>query len=116
MLMRYLFSFQGRLSRGQYWRRFWGLAIACGVVMIAAVLFQLPFWMQAGAMMITMLVAAFSWTSMSVRRAHDLGKPGRWLLYSPFRAYQLTFREGEPQTNQYGPAPQAEPGSYRQAR
>jgi uncharacterized membrane protein YhaH (DUF805 family) len=52
-----------------------------------------------------MLATGYSWMSMSVRRAHDLGKPGRWLLYSPFRAFDLAFREGEPHANQYGPAP-----------
>jgi uncharacterized membrane protein YhaH (DUF805 family) len=42
---------------------------------------------------------------MSVRRAHDLGKPGLWLLYDPFFTFERVFLKGEPQANRYGPAP-----------
>jgi uncharacterized membrane protein YhaH (DUF805 family) len=49
LLMRYLFSFQGRLARAEYWRRFWRVAIASCVVVIAVFLLQPPFWILVGA-------------------------------------------------------------------
>lgn len=66
---------------------------------------QVSFWILGGVMLLTLAGAGLSWTSMSVRRAHDLGHSGSWTLISPFRAYQLAFLEGEPRDNRYGPPP-----------
>jgi hypothetical protein len=40
------------------------------------------------------------------RRSHDLGDAGAALLFKPFGAFALAFREGQPHENAYGPPPE----------
>ena len=105
VLMRYLFSFHGRLSRAKYCWLFWGWVTFCGFVIMVIMTVQPPSWVQRGIQLILMLVLNIGGTSMSVRRAHDLGKPGLWLLYYAASIWDLPFKKGEAQANRFGPAP-----------
>jgi uncharacterized membrane protein YhaH (DUF805 family) len=99
------FSFRGRLSRRQYWRSFVLLAVLMVPAFIAPLLIPgLPGWGMAVALAAALLVAGASAGAMTVKRAHDLGRPGRWIfkLLSPLH---IAFSKGQAHDNQYGPAP-----------
>ena len=87
--------------------------IASVVIPVAALMFfapaivddpkQILLWVCAPIIIAAFLMAGVSQAAMSVKRAHDLGKPGSW-MFRPFSGSKLAFSEGEPHDNQYGPA------------
>lgn len=100
------FSFDGRLSRGDYVCRWLLLLLAavvvsllCGILSILAPLGALAF--------IALCVAQIS---ISVRRLHDRGHSGLWLFVCVIPAANLLmflyllFAAGQPGTNEYGAA------------
>jgi uncharacterized membrane protein YhaH (DUF805 family) len=58
-------------------------------------------WVCAPMIVAAFLMAGVSQAAMSVKRAHDLGRPGSW-MFRPFSGFKLLFSEGEPHDNQYG--------------
>ncbi len=117
-----LFSFDGRASRGEYWRGsllagavVFGICVAIGVSM-ALVDFAFD---TAGASIILGLAALvlavpLIWVSFAigVKRWHDRGKSGAWMLIT-FIPYigslwvlvECGFLQGTPGDNAYGPDP-----------
>jgi len=117
------FSFSGRLNRKAYWLK--------GVVLMSIIGFGVQIFgvfvgMVAGAsalggilgisalliVILPLLVFNF-WVSLaiSVKRAHDLGHSGWWLLlflvpiYNLWIAIKVAFFRGTPGPNDYGPDP-----------
>lgn len=100
------FSFDGRLSRGDYvcrWLLLLGCAVVvsliCGIISILAPIGALAF--------IALCVAQIS---ISVRRLHDRGHSGLWLFVCVIPAANLImflyllFAAGQPGVNEYGAA------------
>jgi uncharacterized membrane protein YhaH (DUF805 family) len=120
-----LFGFSGRIGRGSFW-----LLVIAVLLLDLAVLVLVSDWIHAdylsagaphrpggnfvGAGFGLLLVAAGSgWTflALKVKRAHDLGHSGRWLLIGLIPVYgvarllfELGFRAGSPRRNRYGEA------------
>ncbi len=120
-----LFSFEGRIPRSKYW---FGTAIllatALGVGIVAAILIALVggdsgdggAGVSGGAMavmgLLGLLMIPYLWSSLaiSVKRWHDRGKSGFWVLIGliPYIGGIWAFIEtgclaGDPSPNAYGP-------------
>ncbi len=92
-------TFTGRAGRSEYWYFFLFnviIAIVLGVV--------------GGLIKTTILSTIYSLAvlvpgiAVGVRRMHDVGKSG-WYLLIPFYNLFLAISEGEQGQNEYGPAP-----------
>ena len=102
-------NFNGRLSVGGYWR-FVATNIAISVVLYILAMIIKPliilYFLYALAVLIPGIAAA-------VRRLHDTGKPGIYVLVGLIPCVGLillivwTVQAGTPGDNQYGPAPAA---------
>lgn len=98
------FSFDGRLSRGDYVCR-WLLLLLCAVVvtLISGIISILA---PLGALAVIALCVAQ--LSISVRRLHDRGHSGLWLFVCVIPAANLImflyllFAAGQPGVNEYG--------------
>ena len=117
------FSFSGRLNRKAYWLKGVVLMsmVGLGVQVFAALLgfligsSALGGMLGASAALIVLLpLLVFNlWVSMaiSVKRAHDLGHSGWWLLlflapiYNLWMAIVMGFFRGSPGLNDFGPDP-----------
>jgi uncharacterized membrane protein YhaH (DUF805 family) len=96
-----LFSFRGRVTRGEvlFGTLFWLIAIV--VAMYTALMAAgLGHRWAPNAWVGFMLVALASIQNMAVQRAHDAG----YSYWSGFRRFRL-FRRGMAETNAYGPPP-----------
>ncbi len=103
------FSFDGRIGRGRYW--FVG---AVQVLMFAAVAVMI-FTGGTGGLFVGLAVAAVgAWMGVSatVRRWHDRGKSGWWVLIAGIPLVgplwvlaELGFLAGENDANRFGPPP-----------
>lgn len=113
-----LFGFQGRITRLDFW-----LAQLFYVVMIFTAVFGMAALARSvgdgassrltlGGIMIVGYIALF-WSSLavSIKRYHDRGKSGWWVLLSLipivalFVLIELGFFEGTRGTNRFGPSP-----------
>jgi uncharacterized membrane protein YhaH (DUF805 family) len=100
-------NFNGRLSVGGYWR-FVAVNIAISVVLyilaLAVDVFLIVYFLYALAVLVPGIAAA-------VRRLHDTGKPGTYVLVGLIPCVGLillivwTVAAGTPGDNQYGPQP-----------
>ena len=72
-------NFNGRASRAEYW---WWMLFAIAVVAVAAGidLVAFPGWTLSPFAMLAMLAAALPSLSVTVRRLHDCGQAGWWVL------------------------------------
>ena len=92
-------NFSGRARRSEYWYAYlFNLLLSMFVAWIPVI-----GWIAAIAILVPGL-------SVTVRRLHDVGKSGWWLLLAlvPFGGIVLLIWEcsdGEPNPNQYGPSP-----------
>lgn len=112
-----LFSFRGRANRLWYfWHTMLDGAVGMGLIAILLVMMGV---FGVGAMILPMvgvfvatLVAGFA---ITVKRLHDLGRPGwHWLLlliplYNFYLTLVLLFRRGTFGANAYGPDPLTAP-------
>jgi uncharacterized membrane protein YhaH (DUF805 family) len=100
--------FSGRASRPEFW--WWMLFAVLAALIVVS--------MDGTVFEESMLLTLFVWVallppsiSVGVRRLHDLGHSGWWMLVSFIPAIGtlalLVFclQEGDPGDNQYGPAP-----------
>ena len=63
------------------------------------------------ALVVFIVIVAFPWLALAVRRPHDTGRPGYYLLlaYVPFGLIALIWffaQAGDPGSNQFGPLPE----------
>jgi uncharacterized membrane protein YhaH (DUF805 family) len=113
-MLRFFFSFQGRLSRRQFRLGYLLISLVMFPAVVAPLLIPfIPWWVAAVICIASFSIACASAAAMSTKRAHDLGKPNIWVLW-PFLPIRLFFSEGQPQDNQYGP--NARPTSWRRER
>lgn len=102
----FYFSFQGRVSRREYWRRFiLPIDVPVGIVLALLTIRHNLIWIQIVSLL-------FLWPSLAVqaKRWHDRDKSGWWILinYVPaigvFWAFIETgFLSGTEGENRYGP-------------
>ncbi len=107
-----LFSFEGRINRGKFWL---GLAVIYAVPWIFIILggmLNLDFLYWIGVL--AALVAIWPGLALSIKRWHDRGKSGWWILIGLvpliggiWALIETGFLPGTPGTNEYGPDPLA---------
>jgi uncharacterized membrane protein YhaH (DUF805 family) len=94
-------DFKGRARRSEYWYfalfLFLGL-LAC--ILIGSLLGSVGFILY-GILIIASIIPSLS---LGVRRMHDAGKSG-WFLLIPIYGLILHFIDSEPGTNKWGPNP-----------
>ena len=95
IMERGLFSFDGRIGRGTYWRR-WFFCLGLSIVgrLISATVGE-PLVEQ-----LTSLVLALFLTVQGVKRMHDVSKSG-WYLLFPFYNLILLLTPGSAFRNEY---------------
>ncbi|WP_202922165.1 DUF805 domain-containing protein [Veillonella sp. R32] len=104
-------TFQGRASRGEYWKFVLVQFIIMLIVGIIAWMFTFD---EVTLDIITTLVGLpFLLPSLAVqvRRLHDLGRSAWWLLLhlvpyaGSFVLFIFSIMKGKPEANEYGPVP-----------
>jgi len=88
-------TFSGRARRSEYWYFFLFnviIGFVCGLMQVPDL---------ANIYTLAVLIPGIA---VGVRRMHDVGKSG-WFLLIPIYNLILAFTEGEKGTNQYGPDP-----------
>ena len=98
-------DFSGRASRSEYWWAYLAAVIVgLGFGIIDGILFgweyEDPMWLSD----IFNLVTFLPLLAAAVRRIHDHGKSG-WFILVPFYNLYLIIADGEPQPNLYGQVP-----------
>ena len=104
-------EFEGRASRPEYW--WFALATFILSILVSIILFKAPMTASAinGLISLALLVPSIG---VGIRRLHDIGKSGWWLLIAliPFVGAIIAIywlaqpsQEGD---NQYGPRPKWE--------
>ncbi len=92
-------NFNGRARRAEYWYFFLGnflIGIILGILEATTGVKYLPTIYQ-----VAIIVSSFA---VGVRRMHDVGKSG-WFLLIPFYNLILLFSAGDEGVNEYGPDP-----------
>lgn len=108
-------SFRGRLSRSQYFAH--SLVSGMALVVMVAVTAALDPALGSMVLLTTILFGMWSEMSATVRRLHDLDRPGwHWVLgmiplYNMWLGLVLLLRAGTIGDNQYGPDPLLEGAS-----
>jgi uncharacterized membrane protein YhaH (DUF805 family) len=87
-------NFDGRARRSEYW---WFYVASFVTAIVAMVITPVLYFIVFLAVIIPSIAVA-------VRRMHDVGKSG-WYLLIPIYNLILAFTEGETGTNEYGPDP-----------
>ena len=100
-------GFSGRARRSEYW---FFVLFAFLAYLIAAVLGVAAPSVGRLLMLVVMLGLFLPGLAVSVRRLHDTGRPGWWLLINlvPFGGIVtlvFTCLDSEPHPNRYGPSP-----------
>ncbi len=117
-LARYL-DFTGRSRRSEFWQFYLLILLLTALCVVGGVIIerttQLPGneigFHMVGYLDVVITVPVFA---VMVRRLHDVGKSGWWLLaaFIPFGVLALIMfwaREGTPGDNRFGPDPKATP-------
>lgn len=92
-------EFKGRASRAEYWYFVLVNSIVSVILSMVFGLLGLNF-----VIYIYLLAVMLPSISVGVRRMHDVGKSG-WFLLIPFYSFYLFIIKGEERENQYGPVP-----------
>jgi len=95
-------TFTGRARRKEYWMFFlFNMIISYGLTLLSMAL-EVPFLaIVANIYGLAVLVPGLA---VGVRRMHDAGKSG-WFLLVPFYNLYLAVSDSEPGENQWGPNP-----------
>ncbi len=111
-------NFEGRARRSEYWYYvLFNFIITLSAWILSFILFFLGgflLWFIIGAFGLATLIPSLA---AQVRRLHDTGKSGWWILISfiPFGAIVLLIfycTEGDHGSNEYGPDPKLESQSH----
>jgi len=97
-------GFEGRARRAEYWQYTLMTVIAAIVLLVIGIFIKFPI------VIVYYLAVLVPSLAVSVRRLHDTGKSGWWLLiaFVPFGGIVLlvfTCLDSTPGPNQYGPNP-----------
>lgn len=92
-MIRHLFSWEGRIARGEY-----AISYIAYWIYAYQVHFSLDFFFAyfLGLIMFTAIIMG-----QAAKRCHDLGRPG-WFQFIPFYFLWLLAKRGEKCGNQYG--------------
>ena len=105
-------NFEGRARRSEYW---WFTLVNAGISFVLGLIFggiaaaaEAP--MVAGLSYIYSLAVLVPSIAVGVRRLHDVGKSGWYMLiglipFGIFYVLYLYFQDSQPGTNEYGPNP-----------
>ena len=121
----------GRASRSEFWNFFWFYLILAPILFVADIFYKITilslsslvgiglldtlfFVPLSYLVLFTQLALFYSFTSVTVRRLHDLGRSGWWLISTPIPLlnFVLPFflvQEGEYNKNEYGSVPDNDP-------
>ena len=97
-------KFDGRASRSEYWWFYLAYMVAIYPIMLIDVVI---FGVESDFLCFTPLYSIFTfipWIAVSIRRMHDLGKSG-WYILIPIYSLILLASEGESMPNNYGSVP-----------
>ena len=100
-------NFDGRATRSEYWW-FYGFFVTLLIgIFVASLAWNAALFTLWGVYLVLMLPPLMA---VTVRRLHDLDRPGTWALLGimPFAGLRLTrllVRPGTPGPNRYGPDP-----------
>ena len=94
-------NFSGRARRSEYW--FFVLFNVIFTIVLTVIGGIIHFSFLGNIYSIVMLIPSLA---VGVRRMHDVGKSG-WFLLIPIYSLILAFTEGEATDNAYGPNPKA---------
>ena len=112
-----LFSFEGRIRRGQYWLYAMGFSLVASVALVALSFvlgLALP---QGGQIAIIVLVGTlylpmlYVLSALQAKRWHDRGRSAWWMLVALvplaniWGLIEIGFLPGTPGRNEYGPPP-----------
>jgi len=95
-------NFAGRLSVGGYWRYF-AVSIAIYVVLLVLALAASFFFILIVIFYLAIILPSIA---AGVRRMHDIGKSG-WFILVPIMSLIWSFQKGDVGDNAYGPPPVA---------
>ena len=107
------FTFSGRATRSEFWFFFVFASVLSSIINFV-LLFVGDFFSGTVASIFQLLVVGNSLLfkipvlSASVRRLHDVAKPG-WFLLIPILGFYYLFIDGTPILNEYGPVPSNNP-------
>jgi uncharacterized membrane protein YhaH (DUF805 family) len=102
-------QFSGRATRQAYWMFFLlNLLISIGIGFVAGALGALfhSTGFASGINLIYVLATFIPGLAVGVRRIHDTGHTGWWIIV-PIVGFIFLLLDTEPQDNQYGPNPKA---------
>ena len=101
--------FSGRARRKEYWMfSLFNIIVAFGIGLVAGIIAAI----LHSPGIIGLLSVAYSLgilipsIAVGVRRMHDLGRNGWWIIF-PFVNLVFLFLDSQPGENQYGPNPKA---------
>jgi uncharacterized membrane protein YhaH (DUF805 family) len=99
-------TFDGRAARPEFW---WFFLFQVGVYLVASLIHGLLYWVAVAALLVPGL-------AVGVRRLHDIGKSGWWVLiaFVPIVGLVLLYfaaQPGQPGSNEYGPQPSGPGGA-----
>ena len=105
-----LFQFDGRINRGKWWAGMIAVGVGVWIVaLIAAIADSTVVWTIYA---LVALLAIWPYLAIAIKRWHDRGKSGWWVLIAlipligPFWALIETgFLKGDDGPNEYGPNP-----------
>ena len=95
-------NFEGRASRAECWYFFLFNCIVAFTVGFIAGFTDVP----ALSTLYTLALLVPSW-AVAVRRIHDVGKSG-WFILVPIYSFILLVMKGQEDQNEFGPVPTAE--------
>lgn len=101
-------EFSGRARRKEYWMFFlFNFLIAFAIGLVSGVLAILMGWgpeINSVAGGVYSLAVAIPGIAVGVRRMHDIGRSGWWILFPVVNLVMLCLN-GQPSENEYGPDP-----------
>jgi len=117
-LMALLFSFRGRVNRGDFW---YATLLVLSVFIVLSIGLSAAFGGAIPGVLSVALYVLLYWSlaALSLKRYHDLGRSGWWLLLlaipligPAWVLWTLFFRKGQPFENRFGALPGREQLDY----
>ncbi|MGI9665922.1 MAG: DUF805 domain-containing protein [Acidimicrobiia bacterium] len=105
-----LFTFAGRINRAPFWT---GILIVLALeIVVVSMMLTINTWPIVGVGIILLLLLIWPAYALTVKRFHDRGKSGWWVLIwfipaiGPLWVFiECGFLAGDDFTNEYGPDP-----------
>jgi uncharacterized membrane protein YhaH (DUF805 family) len=108
-LRHFLLSFDGRISRAQWW----AFSIPYALLVSLLYLSQAERAYAAPVILMVSVVATYMWLAVNIKRCHDRGRSGWFVILSLlplaniWYLIEVGFLRGQSGPNKYGPDPKA---------